>query len=1104
MSREMSASVMILMCAAAAAWAKPQVVRPTNNLIGDVVIAEALFAPPAPPEADAAPALQGVIDAVSKAGGGTVFLPAGTYTIASRVTVREGVTLRGDSAAPVSRGTVLCLTADKGDEAAPAAFTIERGSGLVGLAFWYPEQRLPEPTPYPWTVKSANMPANDNQTIIGCAFVNSWKAVCIGPEGSELHTIRDTQITALKLGISIDSVTDIGRLTRVRLTPCAWICSGFPNSPAPNALFTYLKSHDTVALDIGRSDWEYMRELSVSSAYRRGLVFRKGLRGTTNAVLADSHIAGSSNALEIAALNQVGFSAYNCTFTGGSHALFGADSFDAVAQFYGCEFEGDLASEGSGVVSLQACSLGTNAVRMQRGQLLARQLSAESIRLGEEAVRARIVGKRSETSRVDRACANGDVMIGCQSPVSQEEASLFKPGRPACPRPQSAVLLVVADFGASETNADNAAAFQAALDAAGANENGGTVYVPAGLYKFRGDLTVPTGVELRGCFDVPHHTVSAGSVLMAYHNQGQEDGSPFVSLKERSGLRGLTFWYPEQPLKAPVPYPWAVRSLGKACWIRDVTIGNAWQGVDFATHRSDGHFISYLAGSMYRRGLFVGNSKDKGFVEDVQFNPHYAARLSARLPRVDGDRPGDAGGHIIQFQREHLEGMVFTDCREEYLYGTFLYAAYDGLSFKGKCKAQVLMHGTDTGSRAAVFETSSGSRIDFALAQLVSLGDWAKAAIVTLPKNRGDVRFYNSQIWAGPATAVLEGSGTVRLEQFNTLSGPLEVRAGRLEAVNGVFDRDLPTHIAFSASAKGEVVGTVFERGALRVEGAPARVRQAFNSASVRPVVLPVGDAPTAYASSFEPGEPEAATDTVVTRGGGLRKVSENRCGAAERRDAHSGKRALLLQGVSDDPSYSFVYQVVHDKPILVMPDTLLTYWHKPLTAQGRSTALDLLFSDGRVLREAGLTDSEGRGTSPGAKKGEVGSWTRITVSLAAFAGRRIESVMAAYDMRKGGGRFEALFDDVRIETQLSPAAWQVRAEPAGGRVPAKTEVRIVPGGGVRVRYTLDGSSPDANSPLYAGPIKLPKTGVVELRYTPLQSDGCLSMQVFADLYMIK
>jgi hypothetical protein len=1085
------------------AQASPQVVK-TQFPTRDVVIAEEMLAPPASVETDAAPLIQAAVDRVSKAGGGTVFLPAGAYTIASRIVVREGVTVRGDySSWELPHSTLMRITADKGNENAPATFSLQRGSGLTGLAFWYPDQRVPDPFAYPWTVKNANMPANDNQTVADCTFVNAWKAICIGPDGNELHTFRNLRVCALKLGLSIDSTTDIGRISEVTIKPCVWLDSKMQGLPEKELLCDYLLTHDTVAVDIGRSDWEYIWRLDVSG-YRQGLVFRKGVRGTTNAVMAESRLTDCCIALAVSALNQVGFSAYGCEFSGLEQAFAGDERFNAVVQFHSCQFKGAVTLLGTGLATFQACELTNTVVLAERGQLLVQDSAVGEVKIGGDVMRARLLGFDDQTARIAHASTNGDVMVSARLPKARRAAVKVAPEPLAFPRPVSDALFVVTAFGASETNADNAAAFQAALDAAGANENGGTVYVPAGLYPFRSDITVPEGVELRGCFDVPHHTVSAGSVLMAYHNQGKEEGQPFVSLQQASGLRGLTFWYPEQPLKAPVPYPWTVRSLGKRCWITDVTIGNAWQAVDFATHRSDGHRISYLAGAMFRRGLFAGTCKDKGYVEDVQFNPHYAVRLPEKLPRVYGDKPGDAGGHIIAFQREHLEALVFTDCREEYLRGTFLYAAYDGLAFRGKVHAQVLMHGTDTGSRAAVFEITSGSQIDFALAQLVSLGDWAKAAIVTLPKNRGGVHFFNSQIWAGPATAVLEGSGTVRLEQFNTLTGPVEVRAGRLEAVNGVFDRDLPVHVAVSKSAEAEIVGTVFERGPLRVEGDPKRVRQAFTSASFRPAGTAPGQVPTLFESSFEPGEPEATTDTVVRRGGGLRKVSANRCGAVERRDAHTGRRAVLLQGVSDDPAYSFVYQVVWDKPIFVMPDTTLTYWHKPLSGQGRATAIDLLFSDGRVLREAGLADSEGHGTSPGVKKGEIGQWTRIAVPLGTFAGQRIETVMAAYDTRQGGGRFEALFDDIRIAPELPAAAWQVRAEPRGSRVPVKSALSVVNDAAVQVRYTLDGCNPDANSPFYTEPVKLLKKGIVELRYSPLKADGGLSSQVFGAVYEVE
>ena len=1085
----------------AATWAGPQAVTPRFPA-SDLVIAEEIVTPPAATDTDAAPLLQAAIDRTAQRGGGTVFAAAGTYRIASRIIVREGVTLRGDfSAQAPGAGTLLSITADKGREDAPATFSIERGGGLVGLTFWYPEQRLPDPVPYPWTIKNATMPANDNQTVADCTFVNAWKAICIGPDGNELHTFRNLKICALKTGIEIDSTTDIGRISKVTVAPAVWLESGLPGVPSASALRDHLLREDTVGVMIGRSDWEYIWRLEVFG-YRRGLVFRKGARGTTNAVMAESRLTGCGRACEVQALNQVGLSAYCCEFAGTEHAWFGTPSFDAVVQFHSCRFDGVTANDGSGVVTFHACDLATADVTcVPDGQLTAMDCALGRATLA--ARRVRLLGFDAAKARVDGLDAAGDVMVHAAACGKAGEPVVWG-DPPPFPRPKSDALFVVTAFGASPEREDNAAAFQAALDKAGANPGGGTVYVPGGRYAFRGDIVVPTGVELRGCSDVPHHTVSGGTVLLVYHNRGAESGSPFVSLAGGSGLRGVTFWYSEQPLKAPEPYPWTVRALGKHCWLKDVTIGNAWQAVDLATHRSDGHRVSYLAGAMFRRGLFVGGCKATGWIEDVQFNPHYACRLPKDLPRVEGERPGDVGGRVIQFQREHLEGIVIRDCRDARLRGTFLYAAYDGLAFRGDCRAQVLMHGTDTGSRAVVFEMTRGARVDMALTQLVSLGDWAQAAIVTLPADRGTARLLNSQMWAGPATAILEGSGTVRLEQFNTLTGPIEARAGRLEVLNGVFDRVLSPHLSFSAPARGEVVGTLFERGPLRVEADRRHVRTFANSLSTVPPALDPGDMPTQLASGFEPGEPAAVVDTVATRGGGLRRVSDNRCGAVERADAHSGRYAVRLAGVSDDPAYSFVYQTLFKQPVFVMPDTVLTYWFKPLNESGRGTGIDLLFADGKTLRQSGSVDRDGISTFPGVKRGRLDAWTQITVPLGKFAGNTIVTVMAAYDTRKGGGRFESLFDDLRIAPELSPAAWRVRLEPAGGRVARGTQIRLVKEPSVRVRYTLDGSAPKADSPEYKEPFTLTQRGVVEVQVTPLTLDGALSEQVFGALYEVE
>jgi hypothetical protein len=261
-----------------------------------------------------------------------------------------------------------------------------------------------------------------------------------------------------------------------------------------------------------------------------------------------------------------------------------------------------------------------------------------------------------------------------QEKSSQPAAKCVRPAPMTFPRPKSDMVYSVVDFGASISNADNAVAFQCAL--AAAKETGGTVYVPAGLYAFRQNLVIPSGVELRGSSDVPYHTISGGTVLMPYHNRNVEQGDAFIQLSQGSGVRGLTVWYPEQVTTHAVPYPWSIQSQGPDCWVVDVVIGNAWQGVDFSTYPSAGHRINYLAGGFIRRGLFVGNARGRGWVEDTQFNPHYLSRLDERIQRVSV--PPCNGEGVIELQRRQLEGLVFSNCRDEQIRGTFLYAANHG------------------------------------------------------------------------------------------------------------------------------------------------------------------------------------------------------------------------------------------------------------------------------------------------------------------------------------------------------------------------------------------------------------------------------------------
>ena len=1006
----------LVVCMAVAA--RSAVVVRTVHPARDLVVAEEVMRPAAQAEDDVSEALQGRLDAVGRKGGGTLFLAAGAYTLAKPVVVPVGVTLRGDYAAErPSAGTVLRIVGGRGDAEGPAAVSLNPGAGLMGLVFWYPEQRLEAPVPYPWTVRTvlrAPVP-NDNQTVADCTFVNVWRGLAIGPEWNELHTFRNLRICALRTGFAIDSTTDIGRVGDVTVSPAVWAASGFPGAPDAGALRAWLRGHDTVGADYGRSDWEFIWKLTVEG-YATGIRFHKGARGLTNAVMADSDVRDCGVALDAVALNGVGLAVYDCRLAGDAETVRFGDAFNSIVQFQACRF----------------------------------------------------AGRPFETGR------SATVVAGGGRPI--------RPEPPAFPNQTGKAFLDVTAFGASPAQDDNAAAFQKALDAAAAR-GGGTVYVPAGLYRFHCDLRVPTGVELRGASDVPHHTCSGGSVLMPLHGMDDEDGTPFVSLAAGAGLRGLGFWYPLQNTTAPRPYPWTVRALGPNCWLRDVNIGNGWQGADFATHPSDGHRISYLSGCCWRRGLFVGNSRSRGWVEDLQMNPHYAKRRAPGLPSAPEPAATGAapvGGWPSHVLRAQLEGFVFRDCADEQIRGTFLYAARDGLAFYGTNAVELLIHGTDTGARGCVVAQAPGSLLRAALVQLVpyaSASGLEEGGIVLTEADRGTSAFHVSQFWVDKPTLIQRGDGRVDLAQFNSCSGPVFIHSGFARVADGQFARAHPWHVVVS-NGLASITRNAFRDGALRVCDPHRRAVVDGSSFSRFADGQALPSAPPAdFLLDCEPTGAVRAVEGRIAKQGGIRAVSAWSCAVVEDGATH----ALRLRGHSDDPAYSYLYCEVAAPRIPVYPDTVLEYRLKPLDERGRLVAVDLGFDTGRPLRECGVSVQV---------DAAVGTWTHCRVPLAKVAGRTVTSVMLKFDTRRGGGDFAALVDDIRFTTPNPRGNWFSRA------VLKEGVVTLDPPYPYPVHYTTDGHSVDAAAKRFTGSLRLPGN-VREFRWSPSLRDGSPSALEF-------
>lgn len=341
----------------------------------------------------------------------------------------------------------------------------------------------------------------------------------------------------------------------------------------------------------------------------------------------------------------------------------------------------------------------------------------------------------------------------------------------------------VKSFGAvGDGKQDDTAAFQRALDAAQL-AGGGAVYAPSGRYFFKGTISIPGGVALRGSYGyVPSHPDirdpktakpgdeesdhmvgttpglthdakwirpgSDGTALLVTSGKGVEEGTPFITLHSNSSVCGLTMIYPEQITDGdPYPYPWAIKMTGVNAAVFDLELLNPYQGI--STVGSARHNIRNLTGQPLRRGILVDEIYDIGRIENVHFNATWSC-----------------GTKVYDWQSKHGECFIFGRADWEFVFNTFCLGYHAGYKFietaTGECNGNFLGIAADACHRAVVLEGCSRVGLLITNGEFVAdLGDDPTTVLVG-PENKGALRFSNSSFW-GPCNQIakIEGHGVV-------------------------------------------------------------------------------------------------------------------------------------------------------------------------------------------------------------------------------------------------------------------------------------------------------------------------------------------------------
>ncbi|MDR2776081.1 MAG: discoidin domain-containing protein [Tannerella sp.] len=843
--------------------------------------------------------IQELLNRLGSAGGGALYLSEGKYKVSERLLIPKGVVLRGDWRKPEKgkplEGTILMAYYGRGTEDEANAFiTTESSTGVYNLSIWYPEQDADNITPYPPAILYGKRGywGNDYNNVRNVTLVNAYSGVVLSRiNGGGCPNVFNLYGTPLSRGVEIDNIADVGRLDWIDFSPDYWADSGLPGAPAKGSAYSRWIRNNGTGIVMRRNDWSYACHVHVDGYYRG---FHACTSIPSEGSMPNGHNYGMyfkncETAVYIEAVSNAGIMFTRITTEDCENGIVVADGAGSTVQLYACEIAASsdairIGQEASTKMMTRQCMVLSGKVNILGGLYISEDgdfnNDAPQVFVNAYA-RVILTGNRFAQS-VDIANRS---LFECKidhSPVSGKRLPDFPDIMPQETGPDRKVLYVVTDseFGAvPDAVTDNTAAIRRALEKAG-SEGGGIVFLPPGKYRVNGDLTVPSGVELKGASDLASVPKGQGSIIEIYAGKNDPDGVPFLKLSEKSGIRGLTFNYPEQrssytkdPATLP-QYPYCIRATGKDVYVVNTGVRATCRGLDLFTHPCDNHYVDYFAGHVFKNGIRVGGRSKNGLISNVQFNSivmasGYENPKFGAWPNSDSD---EASRNAVYNQNWlELEFMILEDCEDEILYNNFHYASHRGLVFRqnnGKSPSGVsLGMALDASLRSVCYESIDADKgFDLINTQVVSVARDVYADtkyVETAPGFSGTARLFASDYWGNAKYGGVLGGGTVQwiLAHFE------QYGATRFMEISGDAEANISTTDVnatnFVNSGKS---GQISLQSSVSALASPTGYRSWFNNLTVAPVFSSGSTLPrTGWIASANSGDAYLAIDGNAT-----------------------------------------------------------------------------------------------------------------------------------------------------------------------------------------------------------------------------------------------
>lgn len=353
--------------------------------------------------------------------------------------------------------------------------------------------------------------------------------------------------------------------------------------------------------------------------------------------------------------------------------------------------------------------------------------------------------------------------------------------------------------------ADDTAAIQAALDAAG--KTGGRVDLPPAKYLVKGSLKVPPGVHVFGSASAPQYSEPLiGSVILATGGRDNENAPALFEMGSSCSVSGAIIYYPEQKVTDIRPYSWTFHLQGNDNTVENVTLVNSYNGIKVGPEGNVRHRIRSVYGCTLRRGIFVDSCTDIGRIENVQLHGHWwwAANVGGNSDIVN------------KYMIDNCEAFIFGRTDWEYVTNTFVFPVKIGYHFigtpSGACNGQFTGIGADYAQRCVVVDAIQPMGLLITNGQFVAFAGDNPIEVEISPSCNGQVRLVNCAFWGPAAQSVVSHSQSfLSLSDCYFTSGhssqkPLvEADSGKLQVRGCTFDDKKPS-IALRKGLKHAIV----------------------------------------------------------------------------------------------------------------------------------------------------------------------------------------------------------------------------------------------------------------------------------------------------------